>query len=109
MIDFKIVKGGFYRTRDGRKVECLKDDLDHDVYPLAITDGTDLWTCTIFGSAYGDQSDIDIVGVWEEPKPKRLCYKNGNLGTLCMLTDSEVVAHPFTGSLERYPCSLDES
>lgn len=112
MIDFKIVKGGFYRTRDNRKVECLRDDLSHELYSMAITDGIELWSCTRSGNTYRDSADIDIVGVWEEPKPKRLCYREVQFGALKMFTEEEFKKYkemPFKHALvERYPCALDE-
>ena len=114
MIDFKIVKGGFYRRRDGLKVECTKDDCD-GAFPVLLYSDLDNHRFTYFVMdkgyhfADGTESKADIVGVWEEPKPKRLCYRYVDDGSLQMLSEKELMDFEFhKEKLERYPCALDE-
>ena len=114
MIDFKFEVGKFYKRRDGLKAECVKIDCV-GVYKNIITyvHGTRQYAYHVEESGYlfdhTETTGSDIIGVWEEPKPKRLCYRNRNFGTLNILTDSELAEHQFHNSLERFPCVLDEA
>lgn len=113
MIDFKLEVGAFYRTRDNRKVECLKKDLQCAEYTIAMTDGANVFVVNYKGQHnYKVENCNDIVGIWEEPKPKRLCYVEREFGSLKMFTEEELKNYTIRFSdnkLERFPCALDET
>lgn len=114
MIDFKV--GGFYRRRDGKKAECLKIDCVGK-WPilLILVNDDSTWTSFVDIAGYyyepAKEDVSDIIGVWEDPKPRRLCYRTAHYGTLKMLTAVEFLnfkESTLGDVLERYPCSLDE-
>lgn len=96
MIDFKLERGMIVRMNNGDKAEVLKTDcvLTEPVICYHIRDRFVFHT-----------RPENIKGIWEEPKPKRLCYRN-KAGILFLLNTDELINS--LADLERFPCALDE-
>lgn len=74
-LPFVVEKGKFYKTRSGRKAECLTTELTAPtwVYKLIfLCDGSVIYTSTDgrFNAYTKDDHSKDIVDEWKEPKKK---------------------------------------
>lgn len=108
MIDFKLEKGMFVRLRNGEKAEVLKTDCggEHPVLIILCSVGNIMWR-RIDGKYEDNECDFDIVGIWEEPRPKKVCYINKSSGLLYMMPEN-INKFTIDRELERFPCALDE-
>lgn len=106
----KIEANKFYKTRDGQKVRIYAIDGAHP-FPVH---GANLlgsewvqqeWCAE--GSFYLHEKDgLDIVGEWEEPKPRMLAYRHRHTGEVYLAPEGQT-PHPFPGDYVRAPW-LDE-
>jgi hypothetical protein len=63
-----VLKPGFYKTRDGRKVEIIAVNVRGRQPILGyIRDNNGLDSWTVDGRCYGEDKDADIVSEWREP------------------------------------------
>lgn len=110
MIDFKFEKGKYYRSRNGIKYKCVDINMGK-IKQVLLVDLDDFTIRVDISSGKYDvnsKSNGDIIGIWEEPKPKpkRLCYRNKETGVLGVYSKIEIDC--CDDPLERYPCALDE-
>lgn len=66
----KFEIGKFYKTRDGRKAECLYIPDGADDFPMILRINRECFpqTCCVDGSyGRGIETEIDLISEWREP------------------------------------------
>ena len=69
----EFIRGNFYRTRDGRKAECVHIWPDDGVHFVCDGPPMDSWSAHADGKyIHGREREWDIVGPWREPVQVRV-------------------------------------
>lgn len=105
MSTIKFEKGKFYKTRDGKKVECVHTSLVRDDPLLFVLEGSGgYFTAHPNGIFYSrsQESSYDIISEWHEERVVWV-YRDGYTGEVGMFTEYRPAIDWIGGPSGRHP------
>ena len=99
MSTIKFEKGKFYKTRDGRKVECVHTNVGGTRPLLFAIDGEDSFFLQPDGRLYicEDTSEYDIISEWAEERVVWV-FRSGLTGQVIASSDYQYVVNLISGA-----------
>lgn len=104
MSTIKFEKGKFYKTRGGKKVECVHTNIGGCTPFLFAVDGEDFFSTNQNGSFYRDESgsEYDIISEWHN-EPVVWVFRDGYTGQVGVSIEYQFAIDWLGGPSVRHP------
>lgn len=105
MSTIKFEKGKFYKTRSGKKMECVYANLIGNKPLLFVVEGSNDYFTTFPDGMYydrGQESSYDIISEWHEERVVWV-YRDGYTGEVGMFTEYRPAIDWIGGPSGRHP------